>query len=468
MNSGTVHLVATDPPFNKSRDFHATPDSLAAGAQFTDRWSWEKDVHEEWVDNIKDDWPGVWKVIEAARVTSGKDMAAFLCWLGVRLMAMHRVLRNDRSIYLHCDPTASHYLKAIMDAIFGGKNFVNEIIWCYKSGGASKKHWAKKHDIILFYEKQRNHKKFHIERNEKSYMGKNYSTGNKKVKLYKDELVEYLGPHTLVYPKDWWDGIGMISTAAKHSSDRRTGYPTQKPLALYERIIKASSNEGDFVLDPFTGCATTCVAAERLGRKWVGIDIWDGAKDVVLDRIEKEGLAVSGSKIGGESGGTRTLAFGDITYSTVPPVRTDDNEVAAPNLKLKVKRPVKPWEKMSHKQIFNVLAKAQNAGNSGFVICAGCGRELEKEFMQLDHIAPKVGRGKNNISNRILLCAPCNIRKGSDLNLYGLAKSNKSKDVNWMKNEKLALWAQEEATERAEWVEYNFDTDECKALMQED
>lgn len=220
------------------------------------------------------------------------------------------------------------------------------------------------------------------------------------------------------------------------------------------------------MLDPFTGCATTCVAAERLGRKWVGIDIWDGAKDVVLDRIEKEGLAVSGSKIGGESGGTRTLAFGDITYSTVPPVRTDDNEVAAPNLKLKVKRAVEPWEKMTHKQMSNVLANAQRGKDGVLVICAGCGRALEKEFMELDHIDPKAGGGANNISNRILLCAPCNGRKGSELNLYGLAKRNKSKDVNWMKNEELALWAQKEAKERAEWVKHNFDTDECNALMQ--
>ena len=98
INSGTVNLIATDPPFNKSKDFHATPDSLAAGAKFTDRWKWDTDVHPDWVDAIQDDWPAVWLVIKAAEAASGSDMAAYLCWLGVRLMEMHRVLRDDGSI----------------------------------------------------------------------------------------------------------------------------------------------------------------------------------------------------------------------------------------------------------------------------------------------------------------------------------------------------------------------------------
>ena len=143
MNSESVDLIATDPPFNKSRDFHATPDSLAAGASFQDRWSWERDVHQDWVDKIKDDFPAVWEVIDAAnsvymRKTKknlkrpkeevGSDMGAFLCFMAVRLLEMHRVLNPTGSLYLHCDPTASHYLKAIMDAVFGWKNFKNEIV----------------------------------------------------------------------------------------------------------------------------------------------------------------------------------------------------------------------------------------------------------------------------------------------------------------------------------------------------
>ncbi|MYC56539.1 MAG: site-specific DNA-methyltransferase, partial [Chloroflexi bacterium] len=123
MNSESVHLIATDPPFNKNRDFYATPDSLAAGARFKDRWRWDKDVHEEWTDSLIDDWPAVWEVITAARAAYGDDMGAFLCWLGVRLLEMWRILRRDGSIYLHIDHTAHAYVKCLMDAIFGRKNF---------------------------------------------------------------------------------------------------------------------------------------------------------------------------------------------------------------------------------------------------------------------------------------------------------------------------------------------------------
>ena len=128
MNSETVHLIATDPPFNKNRDFHATPDSLAAGARFRDRWSWERDVHEEWTDNIKDDWPAVWEVIDAARAAYGDDMGAFLCWLGVRLMEMHRVLRADGSFIsaLRPDSEPLHQRRCWMRSL-AGRTFVTRL-----------------------------------------------------------------------------------------------------------------------------------------------------------------------------------------------------------------------------------------------------------------------------------------------------------------------------------------------------
>ena len=158
MNSETVHLIATDPPFNKGRDFHATPDSLAAGARFQDRWSWDRDVHEDWVDSIKDDWPSVHAVIESSKVAYGDDIAAFLCFMGVRLIEMRRVLRADGSIYLHCDPTASHYLKALMDAVFGRRNFRNEIIWKRTTTvkgnfGQNSRFFGPATDTLLFYSK---------------------------------------------------------------------------------------------------------------------------------------------------------------------------------------------------------------------------------------------------------------------------------------------------------------------------
>ena len=317
MNSETIDLIATDPPFNKNKDFHATPDSLAKGARFTDRWDWDKDVHPEWIDQIQDDWPGVHAVIEAGKAASGMDMAAFLCWIGVRLMEMRRVLKPTGSIYLHIDHTAHAYVKTLMDAVFGRDNFLNEIVWCYKSGGASpKRHFSRKHDTILFYRRSRS---YHFNpQQEKSY--------NRGLKPYRfagvAEYQDDVGWHTLVGMKDYWN-IDMVG----RTSAERTGYPTQKPLALYERIIKASSNPGDIVLDPFAGCATTPVAAERLGREWIGIDIWDSAHKTVLDRLEAEGLAVPDAD--DADGQSHLLTFGQIHYRNAPPIRTDAASVLA-------------------------------------------------------------------------------------------------------------------------------------------
>lgn len=313
MNSETVHLIATDPPFNKGRDFHATPDSLASGARFQDRWSWKRDVHDEWVDRIKDDWPNVWLVIDTARGSYGDDMGAFLCWLGVRLMEMHRVLRYDGSIYLHIDHTAHAYVKALMDSIFGAKNFRNEIVWGYRGMPSKARKWQQKHDTILFYTKSDSYN-FNVLRNPPtagsrrtfaSAMNRGYNLNRSKRMVtvfdwdkYNKAVLDEKIPSDL-QPKeftggrppmmDWWEDIKILGGP---NNKERVGYPTQKPIALYERIIKASSQEGDVVLDPFCGCATTPIAAERNKRQWVGMDIWDGAHQTVLDRLVSEKLAI--------------------------------------------------------------------------------------------------------------------------------------------------------------------------------
>ena len=250
MESESVDLIATDPPFNKGRDFHATPDSLAAGAKFQDRWSWADDVEGEWVAQITDDWPNVMTVINAARESYGDDMGAFLCFMGVRLLEMRRLLRPHGSIYLHCDPTASHYLKQLMDAVFGKKNFQNEIIWPYNVGGKSKKRWARKHDIILFYSKtpkfgfygdavrieMKSGKESFGGRLETDEDGRQYRLvyGTKNAKGKTKYYKYYLDKGKI--PEDWWVDINSLQSGVRE----RTGYPTQKPLALYERIIKAS------------------------------------------------------------------------------------------------------------------------------------------------------------------------------------------------------------------------------------
>jgi len=446
MNSETVHLIATDPPFNKNRDFHATPDSLAAGARFKDRWRWDRDVHEEWTDSIIDDWPAVWEVITAARAAYGDDMGAFLCWLGVRLLEMRRVLRADGSIYLHIDHTAHAYVKCMMDAIFGWRNFRNEIVWCYSGGGIPKKDFPRKHDTLLRFSKSKDYT-FNIER-------KPYKENTQQVGIHST----YSGPNNKIDLErgtpvtDWWTDLPTVTGW----SPERTGYPTQKPLALYRRIIAASSNPGDIVLDPFCGCATTPVAAEQLGRRWVGMDIWDKAHDTVLSRLAEEGMHTTDEK---------PLQFWTkrVHYETTPPVRSDDNEVAAPKLTLKIQRAQEPWQKLSRKQMTSLLAAAQKSGTG--VICAGCGRVLELEFMQLDHITPKSDRGENHILNRILLCGPCNRRKRDNLTLRGLLRENKKRAVGWMQDETMAKLAQSAARERAEYVRDHFDSPEFQALF---
>ena len=196
--------------------------------------------------------------------------------MAIRLIPMRRVLKETGSIYLHCDPTASHYLKMILDAIFKSQNFLNEIVWCYKSGGASpSKNFSRKHDVIFYYVKNR--KKYRFNRQlEKSYNRDFKPYRFKGVPEYKDDV----GWYTMVGMKDYWQ-IDMVG----RTSSERLGYPTQKPLALLDRIIKASSNENDLILDPFCGCGTTVHAAEKLKRRWIGIDISTFSVGLIRERI---------------------------------------------------------------------------------------------------------------------------------------------------------------------------------------
>ena len=153
MNSGTVNLIATDPPFNKSRDFHATPDSLASGARFEDRWNWKDEAQGEWLNAIIRDFPEVWRVITTAKSVYGDDMGAFLCWLGSRLLEMHRVLADDGSLYLHIDHTAHAWVKCLLDAIFGQRNFRNAIIWRSTTAHSDGRRFGANTETILFYTK---------------------------------------------------------------------------------------------------------------------------------------------------------------------------------------------------------------------------------------------------------------------------------------------------------------------------
>ena len=211
-------------------------------------------------------------------------MLAYLTYMAERLGQMHRLLKPTGSIYLHCDPTASHYLKTLMDCIFGHQNFKNEIIWSYRRWPSKSNHFQTMHDVILYYTRGKT-SSFNVayEPVSDSYIkrfgGKTQvlDPETKTRKLVIDE------PTKGMPQRDVWD----LSILAG-SSRERMGYPTQKPLALLERIIKASSNEGDIVLDPFCGCGTTIEAAAKLRRQWAGIDISSFAIDLIREKRLKD------------------------------------------------------------------------------------------------------------------------------------------------------------------------------------
>ena len=429
LNSESIDLIATDPPFKKGRDFHATPNSLAAGARFQDRWSWKDDVELAWIDQIEDDWPAVHAVIEGTRTTYGEDMAAFLCFMGVRLLEMHRVLKPTGSIYLHCDPTASHYLKQLLDAIFGNRHFRNDIVWCYSHGGKSGRYFGWKHDNILWYSKSKKYTfngdsvRIEMKSGRVSFGGRLetdpdgrqyrlvYGTKNSKgeTRYYKYYLDEGK------IPEDYWSDINSLQSGVAE----RTGYPTQKPIALYERILLASSNPGDFILDPFAGCATTPVAAERLGRQWIGMDIWDKAHETVIQRLQNEGLA-------GPDGSTDKLfTFGQVHYETTPPLRTDDGGEAAPFIQVTERFAEPPGPRMTRAEMYDYLV-AQRGSK-----CQGCDRTFDDpRYLELDHNTPRSSGGLNHITNRVLLCGPCNRAKSNIYTLEGLRRHNRRN--GWM------------------------------------
>ncbi|MBM6735721.1 site-specific DNA-methyltransferase [Mediterranea massiliensis] len=250
---GKVDLIYIDPPFDSKADYRTRINLPGA------------DIEQKPTTIEQFAYADTWK----------DGTVSYLKMLYPRLVLMRELLSDKGSIYVHIDWHVGHYVKVLMDDIFGKENFLNEIIWCYKSGGAGGGGYAKKHDILLFYSKSAL-VQFNVTK-EKSYMGIGYSTGNKNVVLYDDG--DGKGPYTLVNVKDWWTDIGMIATSKGRL------YATQKPEALLERIIKASSNEGDLVCDFFGGSGTAAAVAERLGRRWITTDIGKPATLVMRKRF---------------------------------------------------------------------------------------------------------------------------------------------------------------------------------------
>jgi site-specific DNA-methyltransferase (adenine-specific) len=328
--SESVDLCYLDPPFNSNRNYNVLfkdesgTESEAQITAFEDTWHWNEAAEATYNDLVTGSQPRVADMIGALQQFVGKNqMMAYLVMMAARLVELHRVLKPTGSLYLHCDPTASHYLKIILDTIFDPRNFRNEIVWkrygAHNDVGQGSRHFGRVHDSILLYVKSdhavwnqrfteldpayvastyryqdENGKRFRITPltgpggAEKGNPVFEWNGHTRAWRVNRDTMQRLHDEGQLYYSKtgyvgkklylegskgtpvqDLWDDVPALTG----SNAERLGYPTQKPLALLERIIAASSNPGDLVLDPFAGCGTTVAAAQKLGRRWIGIDI---------------------------------------------------------------------------------------------------------------------------------------------------------------------------------------------------
>jgi site-specific DNA-methyltransferase (adenine-specific) len=336
----SVDLIYLDPPFNSKRDYNLlfkTPKGHESDAQimaFEDTWHWSGQAQDEFREIEKSSNTAVAEMMRALRDFIGEnDMMAYLTMMANRLLEMHRVLKPTGSLYLHCDPTASHYLKIVLDGVFGKENYLNEIVWVRTAPkGHAFTRFPSSHDVIFYYSKTAK-TVWNVLRSEydDAYLESHYNhveegtgrryqldnlinpnanrpnltyeflgvtkvwrwTKERMEKAYADGLViqpkpgavprfkRYLDEMPGVAVTTVWSDIPPINSQAAE----RLGYPTQKPLALLERIISASSNEGDVVLDPFCGCGTALDAAQKLNRQWIGIDITHLAVSLIEKRL---------------------------------------------------------------------------------------------------------------------------------------------------------------------------------------
>ncbi len=446
MNSASVDLIYLDPPFNSNRTYSAPIGSEAAGAAFKDAWTLD-DVDLAWHGEIAEREPPLYAVIDAAGQAHGKGMKSYLIMMGVRLLEMRRVLKDTGSIYLHCDPTASHYLKMLMDAVFGRDNFRNEIVWRRTKGRSDADRFGRVHDVILFYAKNEATWNATYLPHDPAYIQRAYRNTDKLGRWRSADLTasglrsgesgepwrgvdpgragrhwatpaqggmnNFIIERNLIpgWPRDYpgvhqrldaLDAAGLIhwpekgrmpslkryleSTKGNACDDvivdigkieatakERVGYPTQKPLALLDRIIRASSSPGDVVLDPFCGCATACVAADRLERQWIGIDLSSLAAQLVETRMRREGA----------------LLFKAVRRDDIPQ-RTDVANL--PNYR-------------THRHALY----GKQEGN-----CTGCRTHFPFRNLTIDHVVPQAKGGTNHLDNLQLLCGACNSMKGTD------------------------------------------------------
>ena len=418
LDSETIDLIYLDPPFNSNKTYEAPIGSEAAGAAFKDAWTLG-DLDNAWHGELAEREPALYAAISAAEFTHGKSMKAYLIMMGIRMLEMRRVLKPTGSIYLHCDPTASHYLKLILDAVFGLNKFRNEIIW-KKYGGhknTAKRKFTTESDTLFSYsvsstytfnpvyrplsEQTIKSEYKHVDEN-----GRRYSIP--RGRKYRQGIVKrvYLDTHPGVAIGNLWTEKELTMQGR---DDERTGFPTQKPLALLERIIQASSNRGDIVLDPFCGCATTCVAAEKHQRQWIGIDLSAKAVELVKLRLVRD-LELSED--------IANLLGEQVIHRTDIPVREHPEEPR--QIQMDSLFGVRTVSELTFSQV--ELRQFRSHKHTLFGIqegtCNGCEVLFPFRNMTIDHIHPRSKGGTDDPENLQLLCGACNSMKGNRSQAY--------------------------------------------------
>lgn len=394
LNSETVDLVYLDPPFNSAKNYKGTGKASKQG--FADNWS-EKQL-KEWdmlkgvQDNIDllrtQEW---WSLMELVKDKHSTSMYYYLSFMAVRILQMKRIMKPTASIYLHCDPTSNSYLRMLMDYIFGSQNFVNEIAWCYSNSGRSKNKFTTKHDTLLFYSKSKERfwANYRIPVSDE-YLASHYRQVDEEGRQCR--IRTDAGKTRIYYPdegmtcNDWWSDIPSLNSMAKE----RTGWATQKPLALLTRVIEASSKPSDIVFDPFCGCATTLLAAANKGRRFIGCDIDEEIVDIALMRWQdqKDLLYENKDKSIQES----------ITITEKIPRRTDEMKIDEPPVEL------------TRTDVRRLYGKPLYGEQEGY--CPGCNEHEKFKNMDVDHIFPRSRGGTNDVENLQLLCRRCNSSKG--------------------------------------------------------
>ena len=431
MEAESVDMVYADPPFNSNRNYAAPIGSKAAGAMFRDTWTLN-DIDKAWSGEIRGMMPAVSAIIETAGLAAGAGMQSYLTMMAVRLIEIRRILKPSGLMFLHCDTTAGGYLRVLCDSIFGYAQCRNEISWKRTHAHSRARRFAPIHDTILLYSRSDNYQWNKIyQPYDAEYIDKSYRLKDEHGERYQADSLTAAGlregssepwrdvdpsksgrhwaiprtfPGSDKIPKgthdalEYLDNIGRIHWPAKGGTPRfirylrdmpglpisdfisdvppigsnakeRTGYPTQKPLALLRRFIEASTEPGGMVLDPFAGCATALVAAEELGRQWIGIDVSSVAVRLVHDRMRDE-LGLFG--------------LGIIERSDIP------------------------RRKGKRSRNIRELLYGKQAGN-----CNLCRVHFELRNMTVDHIIPRAHGGPDDDANLQLLCQACNSLKGT-------------------------------------------------------